>query len=305
MLVTGGAGFIGSHIADSLLSAGYSIVCVDDLSAGSLENVNKKAIFRKASILSNDFEKIFSEFSFDAVVHHAAQIDVRKSLENPKSDIDTNLLGTLAVLENAKKHGTKKVIFASTAAVYGDESRLPIKEDASHLPISTYGVSKLAAELLINAYFRQGISSVSLRYSNVYGPRQGNIGEGGVVSIFVKSLMRGKHPIIFGDGMQTRDFIYVKDIADANVLALKFLDSRQVCEVANISSMTQTSVLELLKLISGLMKTDVNPKFVTERQGEIKHSCLDNSKAKAMLGWMPKTDLKNGIEETIRYFNRL
>ena len=299
ILVTGGAGFIGSHIVDLLIENGYEVVIVDNLSTGKEEFINKKAIFYKKDITDDDLYEIFEKEKPDYVVHQAAQIDVQRSIDDPVFDAKVNVLGTVNLLECCRKSGVKKIVYASSAAVYGNPEYLPIDEVHKINPISYYGISKHTAEHYFEVYSQlYDLKYTILRYANVYGIRQDPKGEGGVISIFVDKILKDERPIIFGDGNQTRDFVYVKDVAKANLLALEKGDS----EVVNISTNKATSINKLVELMNEIMNTSLEPIYAEPRKGDIVHSYLDNKKALEVLGWKPEYSLKDGLRETIECY---
>ncbi|UZQ83672.1 SDR family oxidoreductase [Thermoanaerobacter sp. RKWS2] len=299
VLVTGGAGFIGSNIVDLLIENGHEVVIVDNLSTGKEEFINKKAIFYKKDITDDDLYEIFEKEKPDYVIHQSAQIDVQKSIDNPVFDAKVNILGTVNLLKCCRKSGVKKVIYASSAAVYGNPEYLPIDEVHKINPISYYGISKHTPEHYFEVY-RQlyGLKYTILRYANVYGIRQDPKGEGGVISIFIDKMLKGERPIIFGDGKQTRDFVYVKDVAKANLLALERGDN----EVVNISTNKPTSINELVEMMNKIMNTSLEPIYTEPRKGDIVHSYLDNKKALDVFGWKPEYSLEEGLKETIEYY---
>ncbi len=299
VLVTGGAGFIGSHIVDKLIDNNYEVVVVDNLSTGNINNINPTAKFYNLDILHPDFETVFIEEHPYIVIHHAAQIDIQTSLKNPAFDAEVNILGTIRLLDYCTKYKVQKIIYASSAAVYGDPRYLGVDEKHPVAPISFYGVSKHTPEHYIKVFCHlTNMSYTILRYANVYGPRQDPKGEGGVVSIFTDKLLNNQAPVIFGDGEQTRDFIYVKDIATANLQALK----RGNNEIMNISCNTQTTVNKLFSAMQKIVGKGTKPVFKDPRPGDIIHSYLDNTKAKKLLEWNPKFDLHEGLKETIEYY---
>ncbi len=299
ILVTGGAGFIGSHIVDRLLFIGHDVMVVDDLSTGQARNVAADVSFYEMSILAPELDAVFLHEKPNVVIHQAAQIDVQRSLADPIHDLQTNVEGTLHLLKLSCQHGVKKFIYASSAAVYGNPQYLGIDEAHPIQPMSFYGISKFTPEQYIQVYAQlYGIRYTILRYSNVYGIRQDPKGEGGVVSIFVDKLLRGEQPIIYGDGEQTRDFIYVEDVATANVAAL----SRGDGEVLNISTGKPTSVNELLRVMNELNGTDIPPLYHSARPGDIRHSYLSNDKARQVLGWRPIVSLRDGLKKTLDYY---
>lgn len=297
-LVTGGAGFIGSHLVDRLIKEGYEVAVIDNLSTGQRENLNKKAKFHKIDIQNQKISQIFKKEKPEIVFHYAAQIDVGKSLKNPVFDSKVNILGTLNLLENCRKFKIKKFIFASSVGVYGELKILPVKESHPLNPISPYSVTKLAVEKYLNHYRFQGLDSVILRYANVYGPRQVSAGEGGVIAIFIDKLLKGEKPIIFGRGEQTRDFLYVDDAVTAAFMALKPPPS----SVYNFGTNKEISINSLLSLISRVSDQTIKPNFRPFRPGEIIKSRVDFSRAKKELGWQPKYSLEEGLEETIEWF---
>ena len=302
VLVTGGAGFIGSHIVDQLLAEGHQVVVVDDLSTGSLDNVNPQASFVRLSVLDGELLGLFEREKFDAALHLAAQTIVGSSLEHPDIDARVNVLGTLQVLEGCRQHGVERIIFASTAAVYGDVTELPVPEEAPGQPASFYGLSKLTAERYIQMYHAlYGLNYLILRYANVYGERQGDRGEGGVVSIFAGCLCRNNRLNIYGDGGQTRDFVYVGDVAAANVAAVT---TPQTNRILNISSQTETSVNELASLFAEIAGEAACPAYHPARSGDILRSTLRNREACAALDWQPRIGLREGLERTYKALRR-
>ena len=302
VLVTGGAGFIGSHIVDQLLAEGHQVVVVDDLSTGSLDNVNPQASFVRLSVLDGELLGLFAREKFDAALHLAAQTIVGSSLEHPDIDARVNVLGTLQVLEGCRQHGVERIIFASTAAVYGDVTELPVPEEAPGQPASFYGLSKLTAERYIQMYHAlYGLNYLILRYANVYGERQGDRGEGGVVSIFAGCLCRNNRLNIYGDGGQTRDFVYVGDVAAANVAAVT---TPQTNRILNISSQTETSVNELASLFAEIAGEAACPAYHPARSGDILRSTLRNREACAALDWQPRIGLREGLERTYKALRR-
>ncbi len=300
ILVTGGAGFIGSTIVDAYIAAGHRVHVVDDESSGKRRQVNPKAGYTKLDIRNfNALEKVFAKNRFDVVNHHAAQMDVRRSVENPQFDASVNIMGLLNVLELSREHKIRKIIFSSSGGtVYGECIR-PAKEGDPEIPLSPYGIAKLASEKYINAYAHlYGINYTIFRYANVYGPRQDPHGEAGVVAIFAKLLLNGKAPFIFGTGRQTRDFVYVGDVARANVLAL----SKGKNEIFNIGTAKETSVAELFAAMAKITGLKKRALYRPARLGELNRSCLNISKTKRRLGWSPKMNMSRGLAETIRFF---
>lgn len=306
VLVTGGAGFIGSHVAEAYLAAGDRVWVVDNLSSGRRENVPRAAEFVEMSVGDVALDALFrSVGGFDIVNHHAAQVDVRKSVADPKADAAVNIEGLLNVLECARGHGTRRVVFISSGGVvYGETSTIPTPETAPKAPESPYGVAKLAAEYYLQYYLRvQGLQYVALRYANVYGPRQDPRGEAGVVAIFCQRLLAGETLTIFGDGEQTRDYVYVGDVVAANMLlseadltSLQTMDERAY----NVGTGLETPVNALAEALMQAEGRRAEVKHAPERKGELKRSCLDASRLR-QLGWAPKTSLPLGLQQTYRY----
>jgi len=296
VLVTGGAGFIGSHIVDQLIAAEHQVTVVDDLSAGSLSHVNKQAEFVELSILDEKLLKLFERQQFDAVLHLAAQTIVASSLQHPDVDARMNVLGTLKVLEGCRHTRVDRIVFASSAAVYGNVSVLPVAEDADRQPTSFYGLSKLTAERYIQMYHDlYGLHYFILRYANVYGERQGDRGEGGVVSIFARGMSEGVPLTIYGDGEQTRDFVFVDDVAAANIAALTSSNTELIL---NISTRTETSVNRMSALLKEISGYQGHIEYGPARSGDILRSMLSNSQACASLDWMPRISLQEGLART-------
>ncbi len=314
ILITGGAGFIGSHIVDRLINTGYEVYVLDNLSTGKYDNVNPKAIFYEMDVCDSKLESIFQEQSFDYVIHQAAQIDVRYSVANPHIDARTNIMGILNILQNCDKTGVKGIIFASSGgAIYGEPKELPVVETYPKGPLSPYGVSKLTSEYYLYYYARVlGLPYFVLRYANVFGPRQNPNSEAGVVAIFGHKMLQGEIPIIFGDGEQLRDYVYVDDVARANLLALEALSRegrKLIFERAgtlddhafNISTGKGTSVNELFIKIKGITGFNKEAKHGPERQGELRRIFLDFNKAKKYFKWTQETNLGDGLRITMQY----
>ncbi|WNQ10274.1 NAD-dependent epimerase/dehydratase family protein [Paenibacillus aurantius] len=302
VLVTGGAGFIASHLVDELIALGHAVHVVDNLSTGREENLNPHAVLHRMDIRDDRLADVFREVKPEAVFHHAAQIDVQTSLKQPLLDAEINILGTIAILEQCRDYGVRKLIYASSAAVYGTPDYLGVDEKHPVRPLSFYGISKHTPEHYIQAFAALcGLDYTILRYANVYGIRQDPKGEGGVISIFVDKLLRGERPLIFGNGEQTRDFIYVKDIVRANLAAL----TQGSGGLYNVSWNEQTSVNRLLDVMCGLSGRDFNPVYGPARPGDIEHSRLDNQAALDGLGWKPVYPLEEGLKETLAYYERL
>jgi len=307
VLVTGGAGFIGSHVADAYLAAGHDVWIVDDLSSGRRSNVPDGAELVEMDIRDPELRNLFREVRFDIVNHHAAQIDVRVSVADPAKDAGINLLGLLNITEGAVEVGTRRVVFVSSGGVvYGEPEEIPTPESAPKLPLSPYGVTKLGGELYLN-YYRvvRGLEYVALRYSNVYGPRQDPHGEAGVVAIFCNRLLSDDPLTIFGDGEQTRDYVYVKDVVAANMLASEIeLEGEGLDSVGfNVGTGVGTSVLRLAEVLEGISGTDLPRKHEPARPGELRHSTLNAGKLQAG-GWGPAYSLEEGLRETYEYIAR-
>lgn len=307
VLVTGGAGFIGGHVADAYLARGDDVWVIDDLSSGRRENMPAAARFVHMSIADPGVAGVFDEAGgFDVVNHHAAQIDVRVSVEDPRRDAAINVDGFLNIIENARRHGTGRVVFVSSGGVvYGEPELRPTPESAPKSPRSPYGVTKLAAEYYLNYYHTvHGLDYVALRYSNVYGPRQDPHGEAGVVAIFSKLLLSGSSFTIYGDGEQTRDYVYVADVVSANMAASdsELPAGTSIDERAfNIGTGVATSVKDLAAALMEAAGKSVGVIHAPARAGELRDSSLDCAHAKRMLGWAPAVPLVEGLGKTYRY----
>lgn len=307
-LVTGGAGFIGSHIADALLNRGFHVVVLDDLSTGRRENVPAGAEFTQGDVRSADAARVVREGGFDVVLHQAAQIDVRKSVTDPVHDASINILGALNVLEAVRAAAKRpRFIFSSTGgAIYGDFVTPPNLEDYAKDPDSPYGIAKLAVEHYLAYYGRvHGVEGAVLRYANVYGPRQDPHGEAGVVAIFCNRLLDGRPLTVFGDGTQTRDYVHVKDVAAANAAAATIalpptgkLDARAM----NIGTGVETDVLTLAETLRAVSGRDADIEFAPARPGEQLRSAVSIGKVQQLLGWKPERSLEAGLKETFEYF---
>jgi UDP-glucose 4-epimerase len=304
VLLSGGAGFIGSHVADQLLGRGHEVAVVDNLSSGKRENIPERAVFYERDIRDGCVE-VFEEFRPEAFCHHAAQIDVRRSVREPDFDAEVNVLGTIRLLENCIRYGVEKVVFASTGgAIYGEQYEFPAPEEDHPLyPVSPYGVSKLAGERYLHFYHAQyGLRYAALRYGNVYGPRQDPHGEAGVVAIFSGNLAAGRTSTIYGSGEQTRDYIYVGDVARVTVVALE----GEVSPGAyNIGTGIETNVNQLYEALRQISGRDLPPEYGPARPGEQLRSCIDPSKAARILGWRPETELAGGLKHTLTFFGAL
>jgi len=303
ILVTGGAGFIGSNIVDAYVSAGHEVSIIDNLSSGKKENINPLAVFYQADITDQiRIKEIFSKNTFDVVSHHAAQIDVRKSVEDPGFDAKINIIGSLNVLENAKNSGVKKIIFSSSGGtIYGECGKTPPDELAPARPLSPYGITKYSLEFYLKFYAEIfGMKYTVLRYANVYGPRQDPHGEAGVVAIFSERMLNNSELYIFGDGEQKRDYVCVSDLVKANVAALAKADN----EIINVGTSKATSVNELFALMKDLTLYQMSPVYKPARPGELLYSVLGIKKAKDVLNWQPETPLRDGLEKTINFFRK-
>jgi len=300
ILVTGGAGFIGSNVVDALVKDGHEVTVLDNLSTGKEENINPEVKFYNIDLLDiESLEFVFREFKPDVVNHHAAQIDVRKSVEDPAFDAETNIIGSINLFELSINYGVRRIIFSSTGgALYGELENLPASEDTPIEPLSPYGVAKYCAENYLN-YFKRlyGVERVILRYANVYGPRQDQLGEAGVVAIFTGKTLKGEKPVIYGDGNQTRDYIYVEDVVEANILALNGKEG-----FYNIGTGRETSVNELINVFSNVLGKEIKPEYVPPRKGEVYRISLDGEKAKRELGFTPKFTIEEGIRKTIEWY---
>lgn len=301
-ILTGGAGFIGSWVAEALIADGHRVLILDDLSSGREENIPKDAEFVKCDIRDRDtLDMVFGDFKPDIVNHHAAQINVRKSVENPTFDAQVNILGSLNLLEISKKYNIKKFIFASTGgAIYGEPKTIPVDESAIPLPISPYGVSKLSVERYLDYYkLVFGLEYVALRYSNVYGPRQDPHGEAGVIAIFCNRIMEGAKCDIFGNGNQKRDYVFVGDLARANVLSLI-----APVGVYNLGTGIETSVNDLINILVQATGRAVDVQHSPYRAGEVQRIALDISKAAKVLKWLPEISLRDGLTQTWSWYNQ-
>ena len=299
-LVTGGAGFIGSHMVDRLLELEYKVVVMDDLSTGKIKNMDSAAVFHHTDITQPAMDDIIQREQPDLVFHMAAQTSVTQSTKDPIKDANANALGTLRVIEASRRVGVEKIIYSCTGgALYGDPETTPSPENTPIAPASPYGMSKWVAEQYLGFYHRlYRLNFTSLRYGNVYGPRQDPHGEAGVVSIFTQAMLEGKQPQIFGDGTQERDFVSVSDVVDANLSAIDRGDG----ESMNIGTGKATSVNQIFKLLQGITGYKWGPLHAPNRAGEVYRISLDSSRAKQELGWSPKIGLEEGLQMTVDYF---
>ena len=305
VLVTGGAGFIGSHVVDAYLERGDRVWVVDDLSSGSLANVNEKAEFVEMGIQDPDLRGLFRDVGFDLVSLHAAQIDVRTSVADPTRDASINVLGMLNVVEGARETGTCRIVYVSSGGVvYGEPEEIPTPERAAKLPLSPYGVAKLSGEYYLHYYeVVHGIEYVALRYANVFGPRQDPHGEAGVVAIFCERLQSAEELTIFADGEQTRDYVYVKDVVVANLLASEMVlkPGPDIDAVAfNVGTGVGTSVNRLADVLESIAENRPGRVYREARAGELRHSTLDVSRF-AERGWAARHTLEDGLRETFHF----
>jgi len=332
ILITGGCGFIGSHLVDKLIKEKHRVVVVDDLSTGNKRNLNPKAKFYKLDIRNQKISDVFKKEKPEIVFHLAAQIDLRKSVENPIENARINILGSLNILQNFirinqqnLRKSASKFIFASTGgAIYGDAALVPTPENYPEFPLSPYGIEKLTIDKYLNYYYKVfGLPYVSLRLSNVYGPRQNSKGEAGVIAIFCDKMLTPyrtegsgsglsgkftlhrtrsgeKQAVINGSGRQNRDYVYVNDVVEASILALK----KKKTGVYNIGTAKETNVNTIFRKIRKLTNSNCKEIHIPEKPGEQKRSCLDYSKAKKELGWQPKYDLDRGLKETVEWFRK-
>ncbi len=301
VLVTGGAGFIGSHLVDTLIDRGYNVIAVDNLSTGKSEYINNKALFYQIDITNIDaIKQVFQVHKPSTVFHLAAQISVSRSTREPAFDALTNVVGTVNLLEASIENGTRKFVFSSSGGVvYGEVDEYPIKESTPFAPVSPYGISKMTGEYYLRFFKREkGLDYVALRYANIYGPRQDPYGEAGVVAIFINKMLKGERPTINGDGEYVRDYVFVDDVVNANIKAMEYEGTAEV----NIGTSKGTSVNELFKILKSLMDFSDDAEYGPPRPGDIRKNILDNSLAKEKLNWQPTYPLEEGLKKTIEYF---
>lgn len=311
ILVTGGAGFIGSHVVDAYIAQGHNVVVIDNLSTGRREFLNPQAHFYQLDIADRaGVREIFARERFDLVNHHAAQVDVRASVADPLVDAHTNIMGLLTLLQACREFSVRKFIFISSGGViYGEPESLPVREDAPKNPISPYGVAKLTGEFyLFSAKQTWGLEYIALRYANVYGPRQTPKSEATVISTFARALARNESVTIFGDGQQTRDFVFVSDVVAANLLATERLEEinrapvRSIDDLAfNVGTGRETSINTLVKLFSRVLQRECDMRYAPSRPGELQRNALDIAKAQRVLGFMPRVSLEEGLEQTLAW----
>lgn len=301
VLVTGGAGFIGSHIVDECIATGYEVVVLDNLSKGKKEQVHPQAAFYDIDITSSKINDVFDEHRPDYMIHHAAQSAVTVSIKDPILDGQANIIGTINLLEAARKHGVKKVIYASSAAVYGEPQYMGLDEEHPKDPLSPYGISKYVAELYIQNFGKlYGLPYTIFRYANIYGERQDPEGEGGVISIFTDRAIRGTELTINGDGEHTRDFVYVKDVVTANMRALKEGDD----QTFNVGTNHPTSLNQLVETLNKVLGKTLNVKRAEPREGDIVHSYLNNERIQQALNWKPQYALEEGLKQMFKAIDK-
>lgn len=300
VLVTGGAGFIGSHVVDRFVQEGHQVSVIDNLSTGKRKNVNREAVLYKHDICSSRLDKIFKRERPVVIVHLAAQMNVRKSTEDPVFDANVNILGTINLLQLAVKYGVRKVVFASSGgAVYGEQHQFPAPETHPTSPLSPYGISKLSCEYYLE-YFRQmaGLGFAALRFGNVYGPRQNPEGEAGVIAIFTQQLLKGQQSLINGNGLQTRDYVYVRDVVEAVMIA----SDQQVNGIYNVGTGEEATVNDLFEQLKALTKVESKELHGPAKKGEQLRSVLDCSKLTEEASWEPTVTLAEGLAETVEFF---
>ena len=300
ILVTGGAGFIGSHLVDRLVQEGHQVSVIDNLSTGKRKNLNKKARLYKMDIQSSKIDRVFRKERPIIVVHLAAQMNVRLSTEDPTFDASVNILGMINLLEHSVRHGVRKVTFSSSGgAAYGEQDVFPAPETHRTDPLSPYGISKLAGEKYLAYYaFVSGVRYVALRFGNVYGPRQDSEGEAGVIAIFTKQMLKGEQPVINGTGMQTRDFVYVEDVVESVMATL----SPDIEGIYNVGTGQETSVNDCYKILKDLTKSECKDLHGPGKKGEQLRSVLDVTKIREKFGWDPQVSIAEGLERTVEFF---
>jgi len=301
ILVTGGAGFIGSHVVDAYVGAGHQVVVVDNLTTGRRERVNPAAHLYAIDIRSPELRDVFERERPEVVNHHAAQASVTASVADPRADAEINVMGTLHLLTLCAQFSVRRFVFSSTGgAIYGNPQHIPADETHPTTPLSPYGISKAGAEMYIRYFGSTGLTWAILRYANVYGPRQDPFGEAGVIAIFTRAMLDGKAPTIFGDGKQTRDFVYVEDVARANLLAT----TAPTSDMANIGTGTETAINDLYRHLAQLTGFGAQPVYAPARPGEVHRIALDPTRAARWLQWKPQTPLLEGLRRTVQPFQR-
>ncbi len=298
--VTGGAGFIASHAADAYIEAGHEVVILDNLSTGKKENLNPKAKFIEIDITSDKIKELLAEEKFDILNHHAAQMNVRVSVDDPKFDAHTNIIGGLNLYQAAMESSVKKVVFASTGgAVYGEQDYFPADEKHPQQPLSPYGIAKLANEKYL-FYYKEvfGMEHTILRYANIYGPRQNSLGEAGVVAIFADKMLSGEQPVINGDGKNTRDYVYVGDVVRANLLAIK----DDISGIFNVATAQEHDVNYIFRKLKELTASDCKEIHGEPKKGEQRRSVCSYEKFKTRHGWHPQVQLDDGLKKTVEFF---
>jgi UDP-glucose 4-epimerase len=299
VLITGGAGFVGSHLADACLQRGYGTYVLDNLSTGRKENLSPGVELIIADIARDDLDDIVSKVKPEYIFHLAAQSSVPVSIRDPFLDAEVNIIGTIKLLEAARKNGVKKIIYASSAAVYGNPCYLPINETHQRVPLSFYGISKYVPEYYMKVYMDlYGLSFTALRYANIYGPRQIPHGEGGVIAIFVDRILKGEEIVIHGDGEQTRDFIYVTDIALANLAAMEHGDGG----IYNIGTGVPTTINQLVSTLEEIVDAPIAKRYGPAREGDIRDSYFDSTPAINELNWKPQISLSEGLKKTFQFY---
>ena len=303
ILVTGGAGFIASQLSDAFINEGHEVFIIDNLSTGFEKNINQKANFIKADICDKNLSELFEKEKFDVVNHHAAQMDVRRSVVDPAFDANTNIIGTINLLQNCVNTGVSKFVFASTGgAVYGEQDYFPADEKHPTSPLSPYGISKLAVEKYLYFYNAQYKLNYSiLRYANIYGPRQNPFGEAGVIAIFTTKLLNKEQPVINGNGEQTRDYVFVSDVVKANLLALTDKNT----DTYNVGTGLETNVNEIFNKLNSIINNGQQEKHGPAAAGEQMRSVITSDKLFNRFNWRPDTSLQTGLEKTVQFFSKL
>lgn len=300
ILVTGGAGFIGSHLVDAYLSEGFEVAILDNFATGLQTNINSKAKFYEVDLTDQvATQKAVAHFKPEVINHHAAHLSIYESVEDPQFDATTNIIGFLNLMEAARNNGLKKVLVASTGgALYGDTDIVPTPEEHPIKPVSPYGITKLTTEQYLHYYHVEyGIEWTAMRYSNVYGPRQNPKGETGVIAVFIALMATGKQPEIFGDGQQTRDYVFIDDVVRANLTA-----TQKGSGPYNIGTGIETNVHQIFELVQGVLGTNFKKEFDLGRKGEQRRSALDATRARQELGWEPKVMLEEGVKRTVEWY---